>query len=242
MNKKLSFLPLQILLSGMMTIGWAEIVSAQVCKPGQSTVRDVAHNDARTGDGPVFSDGEPVVRQTTFTASDGYMITGYEFIQQGSWGKTSRRVDEFAANTQLITASNVESTKRELTDYIGGKISILDKVKIDARQRLEQLSSQYLSLAKQASTSNATLQLTLEAIPRSGKRTSSIWGFLRVQLRCVGFTNQNELRLALRSEVDRVLNQSPSPRFSDNQIIACAIGGGCPDGLSPSEASRLMRR
>ncbi|HBC41095.1 MAG TPA: hypothetical protein DCZ88_04140 [Pseudanabaena sp.] len=65
----------------------------------------------------MFSDGEPLVRQTTFTASDGYMITGYEFIQQGSRGKTSWRIDEFAANTQLITASNVESTKRELTDY-----------------------------------------------------------------------------------------------------------------------------
>jgi hypothetical protein len=64
-------------------------------------------------------------------------------------------------------------------------------------------------LAKQASTSNATVQLTLEAIPRSQKRTSAIWGVLRVKLKCVGFTNENNLRLALRSEVDRVLNQAP---------------------------------
>ncbi len=163
------FLYLSIFLGGILIVGLAEASSAQVCTPGQSIVKEVAHNEARTGDGPVFSDGEPLARQSTFTADPGYAIVRYEFVEQRSWGKTSKRIDELAAGTTLITGSDIESTKRELTDYIGGKVSILDKIKIDARQRLEQLSSQYLSLSKQAVTSNATLQLTLEAIPRSQK-------------------------------------------------------------------------
>jgi hypothetical protein len=110
-----------------------------------------------------------------------------------------------------VTASSVESVKRELVDYIGGKVSILDKIKIDARQRLEQSSNQYLALAKQASTSNAAVQLTLEAIPRSKKRTSAIWGVLKVNLQCVGFTNQSDLRLSLRREVDQILAKGVVP-------------------------------
>ncbi|MHC5615100.1 MAG: hypothetical protein ACYTXA_30015 [Nostoc sp.] len=110
-------------------------------------------------------------------------------------------------------------------NYIGGKVSILDKIKIDARQRLEQLSSQYLSLSKQAATSNATLQLTLEAIPRSRKRTSDIQGFLRVNLKCVGFTNQNDLRLSLQREVDQILAKgsvpTPPPTPQPTSSSAC---------------------
>ncbi|MHC5675405.1 hypothetical protein [Nostoc sp.] len=110
-------------------------------------------------------------------------------------------------------------------NYIGGKVSVLDKIKIDARQRLEQLSSQYLSLSKQAATSNATLQLTLEAIPRSRKRTSDIQGFLRVNLKCVGFTNQNDLRLSLQREVDQILAKgsvpTPPPTPQPTSSSAC---------------------
>jgi Domain of unknown function (DUF4189) len=222
MHKKLNFLPSFALFIGMFVVGLAEASSAQVCTPGQSIVKEVAHNEARTGDGPVFSDGEPLVRQTTFTADPGYAIVRYEFVEQRSWGKTSRRIDELAAGTNFITASNVESVKRELTDYIGGKVSILDKIKIDARQRLEQLSSNYLSLSKQAITSNATLQLTLEAIPRSQKRTSDIQGFLRVTLKCVGFTNQNDLRLSLQREVDQILAKGVVPTPTPQRFGAIA--------------------
>lgn len=210
--RKSAFLLLGIFsFSGTLVVGWANPSNAQSCTPGEIIVRDVAHNQARTGDGPLIGDGSPLVRQVTFTAEPEYMIVDYQYIQQGSWGKTSRRIDEFGRKTTIITSSDIESVKGEMIDYIGGKVSILDKIKIDARQRLEQLSNQYLSLAMQAKASNATLQLTLEAIPRSQYRTSAIWGFLRVRLKCVGVTNQNDLRLALRREVDLVLNQVPPP-------------------------------
>ena len=208
MRKKLK-LSLVSGLSCLSVLGFIQTSNAQVCTPGQTIERDVAHNQARTGDGPLFEDGSPLIRQTFFTAERGYIIVGYNFIVQSQWGKTSHRINEFAAGTNTISVNDVQSAKRDLADYIGGRVDILDKVKIDARQRLEQVSSQYVSLAQQASTSHAKLELTLEAIPRSQKRTSNLQGFLRVKLRCIGFTNQNEVRLALQKEVDRVLNQAP---------------------------------
>jgi hypothetical protein len=116
MHKRLTFLSLSIFLSGILIVGWSEASSAQVCTPGH-TMEDEVSNSARTGDGPLLSDGSPLVRQVTFSAPPGYMITSQEFIQQGSWGKTSSRIDKFGANTKLVTSSNVESVKRELMDY-----------------------------------------------------------------------------------------------------------------------------
>jgi hypothetical protein len=103
MHKKLTFLPSFALFTGLLVVSLAEASNAQVCTPGQKMVDEV-RNDARTGDGPIFGDGEPIARQVTFTAPPGYMITSQEFIQQGAWGKTSWRIDKFGANTNLVTA------------------------------------------------------------------------------------------------------------------------------------------
>ena len=209
--RKLALLSSCIFFSGTLVIGQSTPSNAQTCTPGEIIVRDVAKNEARTGDGPLTHDGPPLVRQASFTTEPGYMIVDYTYIEISSWGKNSKRIDEFGSKTILFTNSDVESIKHELLDYIGGKVEIASKIKIDANQRLEELSSQYLSLAQQATTSNATLQLTLEAIPRSQMRTSSISGFLRVQLKCVGVANKNDLRLALQKEVDRILGGEEPP-------------------------------
>jgi Domain of unknown function (DUF4189) len=196
-------------LSCLSILGFVQSSNAQSCSPGTTIEKDVLQSEVRTGDGPLFEDGAPVIRKTVFTAPNSYVIVNYNFIEQRRWGKASFRINEFAAGTNTISLSDVQSAKRDLADYIGGQFSIRDIVKVNARQRLEQMSNQYASAASVVSASNAQLELFLEAIPRSQKRTSLIQGFLRVKMKCVGFSNPNELRLALKNEIDRILNQAP---------------------------------